>query len=104
MMRVPRAGCLHRPLPWRARPDSRRRSVAAWPGRHCGIRVVAVLAREAFATAMRHLAAMRAPLDAFFKAVQVNNDNQTVRRNQLTLLHDIREACLQVADLTRLQG
>ncbi len=59
---------------------------------------------EDFATAMEAMAALRVPIDAFFDAVQVNADNQIVRRNRLNLLSRIRTACLQVADLTRIDG
>ena len=59
---------------------------------------------EDFATAMTAMAALRAPIDGFFEAVQVNTDNAVVRRNRLNLLHRIRETCLQVADLTRIEG
>ena len=47
---------------------------------------------------------LRAPIDAFFEAVQINTDNAVVRRNRLNLLHRIRETCLRVADLTRIEG
>jgi glycyl-tRNA synthetase beta chain len=53
---------------------------------------------------MSAMAALRAPIDAFFEAVQVNTDNPIVRRNRLNLLHRIRETCLQVADLSRIEG
>ncbi|MFD0982487.1 glycine--tRNA ligase subunit beta [Tropicimonas aquimaris] len=59
---------------------------------------------EDFASAMGAMASLRAPIDAFFEAVQVNTDNQIVRRNRLNLLHRIREICLQAADLTRIEG
>ncbi|MDJ1007754.1 MAG: glycine--tRNA ligase subunit beta [Paracoccaceae bacterium] len=59
---------------------------------------------EDFAAAMAAMAALRAPIDAFFEAVQVNVDNGPLRRNRLNLLHDIRTICGQVADLTRLEG
>lgn len=59
---------------------------------------------EDFAKAMQAMAALRAPIDAFFDAVQINTDNQIVRRNRLNLLHRIRATCLQVADLTRVDG
>ncbi|WGW03351.1 glycine--tRNA ligase subunit beta [Tropicibacter oceani] len=59
---------------------------------------------EAFSDAMEAMAALRAPIDAFFEAVQVNSDNQVVRRNRLNLLARIRTICLQVADLTRIEG
>jgi glycyl-tRNA synthetase beta chain len=59
---------------------------------------------EDFAAAMGGMAALRQPIDAFFEAVQVNSDNDIVRRNRLNLLGQIRKVCGQVADLTRLEG
>lgn len=59
---------------------------------------------EDFAAAMSAMAALRAPIDAFFEAVQINTDNQVVRRNRLNLLARIRDICLGVADLTRIEG
>ncbi len=59
---------------------------------------------EDFAAAMAHMASLRAPIDAFFEAVQINSDNQILRRNRLNLLSRIRTTCLAVADLTRLDG
>ena len=62
------------------------------------------MAAEDFAAAMAAMADLRAPIDAFFTAVQINSDNQVLRRNRLNLLHRIRSLCLSVADLTRLEG
>ncbi|MFN5998996.1 MAG: glycine--tRNA ligase subunit beta, partial [Paracoccaceae bacterium] len=59
---------------------------------------------EDFGTAMAAMASLRAPIDAFFTAVQVNSDNQIVRRNRLNLLHRIRAICSGVADLGRIEG
>ncbi|MEM9343493.1 MAG: glycine--tRNA ligase subunit beta [Pseudomonadota bacterium] len=59
---------------------------------------------EDFETAMHAMATLRVPIDAFFDAVQINADNQILRRNRLNLLHRIREVCLQVADLRRIEG
>ncbi len=59
---------------------------------------------EDFATAMTAMAQLRAPIDAFFTAVQVNSDNPVTRRNRLNLLHRIRAICSGVADLTRIEG
>ncbi|WP_284265703.1 glycine--tRNA ligase subunit beta [Roseicyclus amphidinii] len=66
--------------------------------------ITPALASEDFAAAMTHMASLRAPIDAFFEAVQVNSDNQVVRRNRLNLLHRIVETCGAVADLSRLEG
>jgi len=62
------------------------------------------MAAEDFGTAMTAMAGLRAPIDAFFTAVQVNDDNPILRRNRLNLLSRIRTICLDVADLTRLDG
>ncbi len=59
---------------------------------------------EDFAAAMSAMAALRTPIDAFFEAVQVNTDNQVLRRNRLNLLNRIRQICLSVADLTKIEG
>ncbi len=59
---------------------------------------------EDFASAMASLASLRGPIDAFFDQVQVNDDNDVVRRNRLNLLSTIRKLCLSVADLRRIEG
>ncbi|MGH1367514.1 MAG: glycine--tRNA ligase subunit beta [Maritimibacter sp.] len=59
---------------------------------------------EDFETAMEAMAALRGPLDAFFEAVQINTDNQILRRNRLNLLARIRNICVSVADLNRIEG
>ena len=59
---------------------------------------------EDFAKAMASMAGLRAPIDAFFEAVQVNSDNAVVRRNRLNLLAMIRALVLKVADLSRIEG
>ena len=66
--------------------------------------IAPALQAEDFAAAMTRMATLRAPIDAFFEAVQVNADNQVVRRNRLNLLHQIVETCGQVADLSKLDG
>jgi glycyl-tRNA synthetase beta chain len=57
-----------------------------------------------FASAMAAMADLRGPVDAFFEAVQVNAASEVLRRNRLNLLSTIRNTCLQVADLTRIEG
>lgn len=66
--------------------------------------ITQALKAEDFAGAMRAMAALRAAVDAFFEAVQVNVDNQVLRRNRLNLLSRIRTICLQAADLSRVEG
>ncbi|PZX15606.1 glycine--tRNA ligase subunit beta [Celeribacter halophilus] len=59
---------------------------------------------EDFTAAMSAMADMRPAVDAFFEAVQVNADNDVVRRNRLNLLGRIRDICLSVADLTHIES
>ena len=59
---------------------------------------------EDFASAMGAMADLRTPIDAFFEAVQVNEDSAVIRRNRLNMLSDIRKLCLSVADLTQIEG
>jgi glycyl-tRNA synthetase beta chain len=66
--------------------------------------IAPAMTAEDFATAMGAMAGLRPAIDGFFEDVKVNADNQTVRRNRLNLLHRIRETCLSVADLTRIEG
>ncbi|MBO9432878.1 glycine--tRNA ligase subunit beta [Ruegeria sp. R13_0] len=62
------------------------------------------LKAEDFPTAMAAMAALRGPVDAFFEDVQVNTDNDILRRNRLNLLSQIRSVCSSVADLTKIEG
>lgn len=62
------------------------------------------MAAEEFGAAMAAMAALRAPIDAFFTAVQINAGNEILRRNRLNLLSRIRQICLSVADLTKIEG
>ncbi|MEM9757244.1 MAG: DALR anticodon-binding domain-containing protein, partial [Pseudomonadota bacterium] len=85
-----------------AEDDSERALFAALEAARPG--VTAALGAEDFAAAMGQMATLRAPIDAFFEAVQVNADAQIVRRNRLNLLHEITEICAGIADLSRLEG
>jgi len=62
------------------------------------------LAAEDFGAAMRSLAALRAPVDAFFDKVLVNSDDATERENRLRLLGQVRDAMGQVADFSLIAG
>uniref|UniRef100_UPI0035C806B8 glycine--tRNA ligase subunit beta n=1 Tax=Yoonia sp. TaxID=2212373 RepID=UPI0035C806B8 len=62
------------------------------------------MAAEDFSVAMGAMAKLRAPIDAFFTDVQVNADSELLRRNRLNLLSRIRNICLSVADLTKIEG
>ncbi len=62
------------------------------------------VAREDFEGAMRALAKLRAPVDAFFVGVTVNVDDAELRRNRLRLLGELREAVHTVADFSKIAG
>jgi glycyl-tRNA synthetase beta chain len=66
--------------------------------------ITPAMATEDFSAAMTAMAGLRGPIDAFFTDVQVNAEQQVVRRNRLNLLSRIRKICLSVADLTRVEG
>jgi len=67
-------------------------------------KIAPAMEAEDFAAAMGEMAALRAPIDAFFDAVQVNADSEIIRRNRLNLLSRIRVICLSVADLSKIEG
>lgn len=64
----------------------------------------AAIKREDFAAAMTAMALLRAPVDAFFEGVLVNDDNEKVRANRLALLKAIRDVTSQVADFSKIAG
>jgi glycyl-tRNA synthetase beta chain len=66
--------------------------------------VRAAVEKEEFAAAMKALADLRAPVDAFFDKVMVNADDAALRRNRLLLLSRLREALSAVADFSKIEG
>jgi glycyl-tRNA synthetase beta chain len=59
---------------------------------------------ENFGGAMRALADLRRPVDAFFEAVIVNDPDPAIRLNRLKLLSEIRQATTEVADFSKIAG
>lgn len=59
--------------------------------------IVAALKQEDFTAAMSELATLRAPLDAYFETVMVNDDAAAVRENRLFTLHQIRASFETIA-------
>ena len=59
---------------------------------------------EDFAAAMAALATLRAPIDAFFDQVTVNDADTAKRTNRLSLLARFRDAVHGVADFSRIEG
>ena len=64
----------------------------------------ASIAAEDFTGAMRALASLRAPIDAFFEKVIVNDPDPGVRARRLGLLARFRDAVNSVADFSRIEG
>lgn len=69
-----------------------------------GQQVDADIRQEHFIAAMTALAGLRAPLDAFFDNVTVNDPRPELRRNRLRLLHRLRAAMNRAADFSRIEG
>ncbi len=67
-------------------------------------KIAPAMETQDFSTAMTAMAALRGPIDQFFTDVQVNADSALLRRNRLNLLSRIRNICLSVADLTKIEG
>ncbi|WP_136161945.1 glycine--tRNA ligase subunit beta [Sphingomonas flavalba] len=61
------------------------------------------VAAEDFAGAMAALASLRAPIDAFFDAVTVNDADPAKRQARLALLARMRDAVHHVADFSRIE-
>ena len=66
--------------------------------------VAQALAAENFPAAMGSLAALRAPVDAFFELTMVNDPVPSLRQNRLRLLSRLRRAMDQVADLSKIES
>jgi glycyl-tRNA synthetase beta chain len=62
------------------------------------------LESEEFVTAMRHMAGLRVPVDAFFESVKVNAEDAGIRENRLHLLAALRAAIHQVGDFSKIEG
>nr|WP_314465186.1 glycine--tRNA ligase subunit beta [uncultured Novosphingobium sp.] len=66
--------------------------------------VARAVSSEDFAAAMTALASLRAPIDAFFEDVTVNDANPLKRQARLALLDRFRAAVHKVADFSRIEG
>ncbi|WP_260583327.1 glycine--tRNA ligase subunit beta [Sphingopyxis sp. PET50] len=64
----------------------------------------AAVAEERFTDAMAALASLRAPIDAFFEGVMVNDPDEAVRAWRLGLLSRFTSAVHGVADFSKIEG
>ncbi|WEK03030.1 MAG: glycine--tRNA ligase subunit beta [Candidatus Devosia phytovorans] len=62
------------------------------------------VAKDDYKGAMAELATLRAPVDAFFTAVLVNDSDPAVRANRLNLLARLRDTMHLVADFSKVAG
>ncbi len=60
--------------------------------------------QENYTEAMRLIATLRIPLDAFFEAVLVNANDPDIRKNRLHLLSRLRELFSKLADFEKVEG
>ena len=67
-------------------------------------RATAAIGHEDFAAAMAALASLRAPIDAFFDSVIVNDPDPAKRSARLALLERVRAAVHNVADFSKIEG
>jgi glycyl-tRNA synthetase beta chain len=67
-------------------------------------RASAAIDTEDFEGAMAALASLRAPIDAFFESVIVNDPDPAKRGARLALLQRVRVAVHKVADFSRITG
>ncbi|MDR2309848.1 MAG: glycine--tRNA ligase subunit beta [Brucellaceae bacterium] len=67
-------------------------------------KAAAAIAKEDFSAAMSAMAELRAPVDAFFDKVMVNDEDEAIRANRLALLAKIRVVTGQVADFSKISG
>ena len=67
-------------------------------------KAAAALSVEDFEGAMAALATLRAPIDAFFEGVMVNDPDPAKRAFRLGLLARFRDAVTQVADFSKIEG
>ncbi|ETI61579.1 glycyl-tRNA synthetase subunit beta [Sphingobium sp. C100] len=67
-------------------------------------RAAQAVAEERFEDAMAALASLRAPIDAFFDAVTVNDADAGKRAARLALLARVRDAVQKVADFSKIAG
>ncbi len=67
-------------------------------------KIGASISHEEFSEAMKVMASLRSPVDAFFDRVKVNDDNESVRLQRLGLLSRLRTTLHLVADFSKIEG
>lgn len=88
--------------PARLEADEERALHAALQATRAGFS--AEVAAADYVAALRRLAALQPPVDAFFNAVMVMADDAALRANRLALLGELDHLCREVADISLLPG
>ena len=57
-----------------------------------------------YSEALKQLAALRDPIDAFFESVMVMADDEALKNNRLAMLNQLHNLFMKAADLSRLQS
>jgi glycyl-tRNA synthetase beta chain len=107
-----RAANILRKEKWEARREPRSQTYEALPQEAelddaldvAQPRAAQAVAEEDFERAMKVLASLRRPVDAFFDHVTVNDPDPQKRERRLNLLARLRDAVHQVADFSRIEG
>jgi len=68
------------------------------------VHAVSAIEAENFGAAMAALSDLREPVDTFFEAVTVNDEDRVLRINRLKLLSEIRETMNKIADFSKIEG
>ncbi|TWX73721.1 glycine--tRNA ligase subunit beta [Colwellia sp. C1TZA3] len=66
-------------------------------------KIAPAMATKNYQSALTELAALKQPIDNFFDHVMVMADDEEVKTNRLTLLNEIRNSFLAIADISLLQ-
>ncbi len=66
-------------------------------------KIAPLMATKDYQSALTELAALKQPIDNFFDHVMVMADDEQVKTNRLTLLNEIRNSFLAIADISLLQ-
>jgi len=67
-------------------------------------KVAPMILRGDFTSALSEMAALQTDVDSFFETVMVNVDDSALRQNRLSLLHQLRNRFLMIADISFIQN
>jgi glycyl-tRNA synthetase beta chain len=68
------------------------------------LQAISIDAKSSYVDALKQLAKLQAPVDAFFDNVMVMVEDHAVRANRLSLLNELRDRFLAIADISVMQA